>query len=439
MATFAVVDIETTGGNFHQDRIIEVAVVLHDGQQIIGEFTSLVNPQRAIQPFISRLTGISNKMVRKAPTFEEIAEELSDILKGHIFVAHNVKFDYGFLKAAFKREDINFRAPHLCTVELSRVIFPGHPSYSLGKLSRSMGIEVHNRHRAYGDAAATAILLERMMQEAPEIVLQAALSDELDSAHVPEQLSREGIDALPEEAGVYYFYDEEGRVLFVSKAKNIRQAVLSHFRVPLEKQKDALTAFISDIDFVVTGNDMIATLMEAEAILQHHPRFNKPMKAPAYKYGVYVDVDDQGYLELRSGKLQEIEGSAFLQYTSQSKAEKAVHETLQRAQLSPTMKQVYPNDKYNVLLERYIKEISYPAENCCLVDMGRDENHRVFIWIKGYRCVGYTIHQGELLSFDLEQLNGQVQQVRETPDLRRHLMQYLRKKKSRIKIVPVDI
>jgi DNA polymerase III subunit epsilon len=439
MATFAVVDIETTGGNFHQDRIIEVAVVLHDGAKIIGEYTSLVNPQRAIQPFISRLTGISNKMVRKAPTFEEIAEELSDLLKGHIFVAHNVKFDYGFLKSAFKRADINFRAPHFCTVELSRVVFPGHPSYSLGKLSRSMGIEVQNRHRAYGDAAATAILLERMMQISPEVVLQAALSDELDSAHVPEQLSREAIDALPEEAGVYYFYDEEGRVLFVGKAKNIRQAVLSHFRVPLEKQKDALTAFISDLDYEVTGNDMIATMMEAEAILQHHPRFNKPMKAPAYKYGIYTERDEQGYLELRSGKLQEIEGSAFLQFTTQSKAEKAVQETLIRAQLLPTMKQVYPNERYNVLLEKYIKEISYPAENCCLVDMGRDENHKVFIWIKGYRCIGYTMHQGELPSLDPEQLNGQVQHIRETPDLRRHLMQYLRKKKNRIKIVPVNL
>lgn len=437
MATFAVVDIETTGGNFHQDRIIEVAVVLHDGTRVLDEYTSLVNPERAIQPFISRLTGISNRMVRTAPTFDQLAEELFDILKGHIFVAHNVKFDYGFLKAAFKRADINFRAPHFCTVELSRIIFPGHPSYSLGKLSRSMGIQVLDRHRAYGDAAATAILLSKMMEEAPEVVMQAALSDELDSAHVPEQLSRAAIDALPEETGVYYFYDEEGRMLYVSKAKNIRQSVLSHFKVPLEKQSNALTAFISDVQYVATGNDMIAMLMEVDAILKHHPRFNKPMRAPSYKYGVYLAQDEQGFLELRSGRVQELPEIPFLQFTTQSKAEKAVSETMVRAQLLPTMKQVYSKEKYNSLLEKYIKEITYPAENCCLIDMGRDEEHKVFIWIRSFRCVGFTIHKGELHSLDLEELNGQVQPVRETPDLRRHLLQYIRKKKNRLKIVTI--
>jgi DNA polymerase III subunit epsilon len=438
MSTFAVVDIETTGGNFHQDRIIEVAVVIHNGVRVVAEYTSLVNPEKPIQPFISRLTGISNKMVKSAPTFEDIAEELADVLKGHVFVAHNVRFDYGFIKASFKRAGISYRAPHFCTVELSREIFPGHPSYSLGKLSKSMGISVAHRHRAFGDAAATAELLGRMVAVNPERIRNAAWGDELDRAHVPAQLNKDVLDRLPEELGVYALLDEEGRTLFCSKAKNIRQSVIAHFKVPLEEQTNALTAFVADVEYHLTGNEAIAAMLEQKIIIDKQPRFNKPIRKPNYKYGIIREYDESGYLNLKVIHLQHTDAPVLSKFSSLQKAEKWLSHIHQKLQGSQVLKSASTPEVYNRYCEDFIRQSGYPLENCCIVDEGRKENEKALIWIEAFQCVGFSYSDGAFSDFNVLYTRNGIVKADETPELKRILMQYIRKRRNRIKVLPLS-
>ncbi|HCQ29476.1 MAG TPA: DNA polymerase III subunit epsilon [Flavobacteriales bacterium] len=169
---YAIVDIETTGGNHKSGRITEIAVYEYDNGRITELFQSLVNPECSIPPFVQNLTGITNKMVAKAPVFEEISEELYEVLNSRIFVAHNVSFDYNFIKTSFNRfAQQEFNVPYVCTIQLSRKILPGYGSYGLGKLCKEIGIEINGRHRAAGDALATAKLFDILMQKDRSAVL----------------------------------------------------------------------------------------------------------------------------------------------------------------------------------------------------------------------------------------------------------------------------
>jgi DNA polymerase-3 subunit epsilon len=161
---YSIVDIETTGGLASTNSITEIAILVHDGNSVVKEFQTLVNPQQPITPFVTRLTGISNAMVASAPLFGEIAEEVYAILHDKIFVAHNVQFDFSYIDQQLKNSGYILKTPRLCTVQMSRKFIPGMESYSLGKLCRSLGITVEDRHRALGDARATAVLFEKILQ-----------------------------------------------------------------------------------------------------------------------------------------------------------------------------------------------------------------------------------------------------------------------------------
>ena len=162
---FAIVDIESSGGNFQKDRIIEIAIIIHDGKKVVDQFATLINPLTPITPFVITLTGITDKMVESAPTFEQVSAKILEITKDMVFVAHNAKFDYGFLKSEFKRINLSFNRKQICTVNLSKKMLPHHKSYSLGNLCNDLGIEIKNRHRALGDTMATVLLLEHLISK----------------------------------------------------------------------------------------------------------------------------------------------------------------------------------------------------------------------------------------------------------------------------------
>ena len=175
---YAIVDIETTGGQSPADRITEIAIIIHDGEKIIDEFTSLINPERRIPYFVSRLTGISDEMVMDAPRFFEVAKKIVEITEDCIFVAHNVQFDYQFIRQEFKSLGFNYSRDYTCTVRLSRKLLPGHASYSLGKLCNSLGIALENRHRAFGDALATAKLFELLLKSDENGFIEQSIKSE---------------------------------------------------------------------------------------------------------------------------------------------------------------------------------------------------------------------------------------------------------------------
>ena len=160
---YAVVDIETSGGRAQVDKITEIAIYIHDGEKIVDEFSTLINPETYIPPFITRLTGINNDMVATAPKFYEVAKKIVLMTEGRLFVAHNAPFDYRFIQEEFKRLGYNYQRQTMCTVRMSRKIIPGMGSYSLGNLCQNLGITINNRHRAAGDALATTKLLELLL------------------------------------------------------------------------------------------------------------------------------------------------------------------------------------------------------------------------------------------------------------------------------------
>ncbi|RZK70061.1 MAG: DNA polymerase III subunit epsilon, partial [Pedobacter sp.] len=224
---YAIVDIETTGGYASGNGITEISIQVHDGTCIIHNWDTLINPEQYIPSHIESLTGISNEMVVDAPIFDKVAEEIYTLLHDKIFVAHNVNFDYSFIRHHLSLAGYNLNVKKLCTVRLSRKLFPGQSSYSLGKLCGSLQIPLENRHRAGGDAAATAILFSKLLEaDSAGIIIQSLAKASKEQA-LPPNLSKSYIERLPTNPGIYYFKDQKGKVIYVGKAKNIKKRVCS--------------------------------------------------------------------------------------------------------------------------------------------------------------------------------------------------------------------
>lgn len=293
---YAVVDIETTGGMARRDRITEIAIVLYDGNQIIDRFESLINPDRSIPYEITRITGITDAMVVDAPRFYEVAKKVVEMTEGAIFVAHNVRFDYGFIKEEFASLGFTFTRKQLCTVVLSRKAFPGLRSYSLGNLIRHFDIRVENRHRAMDDVLATVDILSRILSNEDGVQQADRLVNAgIKASHLPKDISLERIHNLPESAGVYYFYNIYGTVIYIGKSINIKKRVMQHFG-NIDSKSDKFIAKVADITYEETGSELIAMLLESNEIKAFQPEVNKAQRSKDYPYFVHYFTDTKGYI-----------------------------------------------------------------------------------------------------------------------------------------------
>ena len=300
---YAIVDIETTGGYAAANGITEIAIRLSDGQQVTGEFSTLVNPGQPIPPYITAMTGISNQMVAAAPRFEEVAARIHQLLQDRIFVAHNVSFDYSFVKAHLREAGFDLNSKKLCTVRLSRKIIPGLPSYSLGRLSQSLGISITDRHRAGGDAEATAKIFHLLVQRDQEQHIAKSLQRNSKEWILPPNVPRAHYEALPYTPGVYYFHDEKGKVVYVGKANNIRYRVNSHFSNNSEsRQKQNFMRHVYAISHQPCGTELMACILESAEIRKKWPAFNSSQKRWEDVYGIFVYEDQKGYLRLAIDK-----------------------------------------------------------------------------------------------------------------------------------------
>lgn len=297
---YVIVDIETTGGNPSQGGITEIAAILYDGERVVDRFHSLIDPQKMIPGFITGLTGIDSHMLEGAPTFSEVAEELHDFLKGNVFVAHNVNFDYSFIKEALKVTGIEYNAPKLCTVRLSRKAFPGYGSYSLGRICGQLSISIKDRHRAVGDAEATVELFDKIFKSSPDVILQT-LKKSSGESFLPPHISKERFMEIPESTGIYYFHDKNGQVIYVGKANDIRSRFKGHFSAN-SKDKMQLYNEIHDISWELTGNEFLAFLLESLEIKRLWPKYNKALKYNSWNWGLYHYEDGQGFLRFLIGK-----------------------------------------------------------------------------------------------------------------------------------------
>ena len=301
---YCIVDIETTGNGIKGNRITEISIFKYDGHQIIDEFTSLVNPECAIPFYITGLTGIDDGMVRNAPKLIEIAPKILDITEGAIFVAHSVNFDYNIIKKELRQIGQDFTRKKLCTVRLSRKLLPGYNSYSLGKLCSAIDIPLTDRHRARGDAHATVLLFHRLLRvKGASIIFKQFLNARSQEATLPPSLPIAEFKKLPTTPGVYYFKDNQGKIIYVGKAINIKKRVLGHFYNKTRKEL-RLCSETAYLDFEETGNELIALLQESAEIKKHYPKYNRAQKRNIQQYGIFHYEDRNGILHLAHNKIK---------------------------------------------------------------------------------------------------------------------------------------
>jgi DNA polymerase-3 subunit epsilon len=290
---YTIIDVETTG---RSNRITEISIFKYDGTRVVDEFTSLVNPGIVIPVYITVLTNIDNATVANAPYFEAIADRILEITEDTVFVAHNVNFDYNVIRGEFKRLGLTFDRKKLCTVRLSRQLFKGLPSYSLGKLCKSLDIPITERHRARGDAEATVTLFQKLLaqEEAPE-VFKSFMKANSRQGTLPPNLSEDVFNTLPETTGIYFFVNKKKDIIYVGKAKNIKKRVLSHFYDKKQKELD-LCRETAHINFELSGSETLALLMEDAAIKQHFPKYNRASKIPKKSYSLFNYTDRKGVI-----------------------------------------------------------------------------------------------------------------------------------------------
>lgn len=303
---FTIVDIETTGSGIQGNKITEISIFRVEGRRITDEFTSLVNPGCDIPYFITALTGIDGAMVRNAPSLAEIAPEIHRITEGSVFVAHSVNFDYHVIKNEFKLLGLHFSRKRLCTVRLSRKVFPGLRSYSLGKLCSSLEIPLTDRHRARGDARATVSLFNKILScEGADSIIERFLNARSQEATLPPGLPRSVYEELPAKPGVYYFKNSRGVPIYVGKAKNIKKRVLTHFYDKADKEVQ-MCRETTDIDFELSGSEVMALLMESSAIKKLFPIYNRAQKRHVPQYAIFSYEDRKGVLHLAYNKIKNI-------------------------------------------------------------------------------------------------------------------------------------
>ena len=446
---YAVVDIETTGSRTTQHGITEVAVYVYDGDQIIDEFSSLVNPGTPIPDFITALTGIDNEMVATAPSFTEIAQELLAILQGCVFVAHNVNFDYGFIKQEMDIAGLKLNLPKLCSARVSRKVFPKLPSYSLGNLCEHFGIENGARHRAGGDARATVDLLTLILEKDISGHVEQALKRGSKEAILPPNLDIKAYHRLPTATGIYYFHDQSGKVIYVGMAGNILKRINGHFSSGSKsKTNQALFNSIHDISHEILGDDMVAALVENAEIKRLWPQYNQALKRQTKRYGLYQFTGQDGYIRLQVSPVAK-GFEPVLVYTSEAEGRYDLKRICTESSLCPklcglqkTQAACYDHDtgkcqgacigqvtaeSYNQQAHQAITQSSGQQGSFLILGKGRENTEASIVWIDEGKYMGYGfVPKSEQIEHP-EAFLPFIKPTQDETDARRLVASYLRR------------
>lgn len=454
---YAIVDIETTG---HTNKITEISIFVHDGKQVVNEYTTLVNPESSIPPFITNLTGINNAMVGNAPKFYEIAKKVNEITKDCIFVAHNVNFDYNIINKEFKDLGFNWKRKKLCTVRLSRKLIPGLKSYSLGTLCTTQNIVINDRHRAKGDAEATTILFEKLLKlDSNQQVFQSFLNPKSRQATLPPMLSNKVIESLPNNFGVYYFKNKNNEIIYVGKANNIKQRVVSHFYDKAKKEV-AMCLETSNITFTETGSELIALLLESSEIKRIIPKYNRAQRRSQESIGLFTYEDRNGIKHIAFNKLKLIPNPLMKFYNS-TQCREFIEKLCDEFELCPKYCHLQSNVSacfhhqikkcrgicggkesialYNMRVQEAINSIKFQNENFVIIEQGRTDKEQGFVLISNgiYKGFGYKNKTHELNSISdyLTLLEPQ----NDNNDVKRILNSFLKKEINIFELAKEDV
>jgi DNA polymerase III subunit epsilon len=445
---YAIIDIETTGGSARIEKITEIAIYLHDGNQITGEFVSLVNPERNIPYFITNLTGITNEMVEDAPRFFEIARTIVELTEGRTFVAHNARFDYSFIRQEFKSLGFNYKRNILDTVALSRKLHPGHRSYSLGNICKDLRISINGRHRAAGDALATVKLFETLMAKDREI--NGSISVLLRNTRISKlnpKLDIAKIDNIPDEPGIYYFYNENGDLIYIGKSRNLQQRISTHLSNNTTNRSMEMRDLIADIDWEATGSELIALLKESFEIKENKPVYNRAQRRTGFQWGIFSHIDKDGYINYRYGQLDNDE-SPISVFTSKEKSKSKLNSLVETYGLCQKLSGLYETDgacfhyqvgickgaccgnesaeDYNERATKATEEFIFTRRNFFIIDKGRDDAERCAVKIINGKYGGYGYFNINDMGFGLTAVHECIKPSVDNRDIQVILKCYLK-------------
>jgi DNA polymerase III subunit epsilon len=446
---YAIVDIETTGGSPRSEKITEVAIFIFDGEKIVDEFVSLINPEKDIPYYITGLTGITNEMVANAPRFFEVAKKIVEITKDKIFVAHNANFDYNFIKSEFNSLGYNFKRDILCTVKLGRKLIPGKRSYSLGNICSDLGININDRHRAAGDALATVKLFEILLNIKKSQGISTGFShDDLGVLH--PSLSKSKINQLPEEPGVYYFYDERNELIYIGKSKSIKTRVLTHLGPSKNKTAQKMRKEIADVSFELTGNELVALLLESEEIKNQTPLYNRLQRRTLKNFGIFQYTNTNGYLCFSIEDINSDSQNLIASFDNREDAVNSLNKLIANYTLCQKLCGLYnsanacfhyqlrqcngacieaePAAVYNQRVNMAISSISNTNESLIILDKGRHNDEKSVVRIKNGKYLGFGfIDTSEIKG--IESLEECIQLKRDNNDVWQIIRGYLKRSK----------
>ncbi len=445
---YAIIDVETTGTGAAYGKITEIAIVLHNGVSTTETYNTLIDPECNIPWNITRLTGITNEMVANAPKFCEVAKKIVEMTAGKIFVAHNAAFDYSFIKEEFKRLGYDYKRKTICTGKLGRKLLPGHRSYSLGNICADLGIQITDRHRAIGDALATAKLFEILIQQ--NNLLESSLFVQQTYPLPPEKIA-----AIPGKTGVYYFYDNQGSIIYVGKSKDIHHRVLTHFNNSQTKKAIKMRDQIADISWELTGSELVALLLESAEIKKHKPLYNRLQRRSAFNFGLFSSEDTNGYINL---KIQKIEGEdiPLTTFHFQQEGLEYLHNLAEKYALCKKLCHLDNGsgecfqaqlhhcqgactgaescESYNQRVHKSVLALQYRSPNFFVVDQGRTNEEQSIIKIENGRFVGFGYLSADFSSNNLDFLHDCIQKYNDNRDTRLIIKGYINRSKS-LKII----
>lgn len=448
---YVVVDIETTGLNPSWEKITEISLISFDGNGITEEFTSLINPERLIPPHITQLTGITTSMVENAPRFYEIAKKIVEMTEGKILVGHNVRFDYNFIRAEFQHLGYEFTRKTLCTVKLSQKLIPGLESYGLGNLSRYFHINNSSRHRAYGDAYATYEIFKQLL-----LIEGKNGSSFSDVSAIPfkdlhPKLNRSSIDKLPDSCGIYYLYNENNELIYIGKSLNIRKRVIEHLSKSPVIRMNEMRQEITDVDYELTGSELIALLMESAEIKKHQPVFNRMQKRKLMNTALFYNEDEKGYICFYIGKNNGNSSSCAV-FPSKIAAKVFLENLQKKFNLCQKLCELYPSseacfeftinkckgaciglepaDQYNLRVKKAIEFIEGKRENLFIIDKGRKARERSVVALVNGKYIGFGYIDLDIFAGSLEELHECICYQEDNRDVQLIIRQYLQKNKA---------
>jgi len=393
---FAVVDVETTGGHASGHRMTEIAIVITDGEKVVDRYETLLNPEQPIPLNIQILTGITPEMVADAPLFSEKAEEIRQFLGDHVFVAHNVNFDYAFVQNALQACGFTYRPRRLCTVRYARKIQAGLRSYSLKNLCKHFELVNESPHRAWGDATVTAELLNLLLSQDGKGEWEQLIKKNSGEFNLPSNLPSDEYHGLPSSPGVYYFMDQSGKPIYIGKARNLRKRVASHFITNKEtRRSQAFKREIFHIDYEVTGSELLAILLEDHEIRPHWPKYNLAQKNPKKRFGIFAFQGQSGLWSLGINRITSQKGY-LEEYFSYNEALNRMYELVQEFQLNPSrcgfpesyLKDSLTEEEHQANFEKMRDQLQ-GREDCLIIKTeGRSRDEDGFAYVENGRFAG---------------------------------------------------